>query len=280
MPTKISETRITGRHHPLLKRIRAMVRSGELLGPGPAGQEILLETPSLIEEALRCGVPIHAVLYREGSTAAIQELGESLPPETRRYWVQEELFPELTSTETSPGIVALAQAPAWTEQDLFAGPRPFLAVLAGVQDPGNLGTILRTAEALGATGTLAARGTVSPYNAKAFRAAAGTLFRLPVLWNLTAQQIVAKLREHGITLLSSVPRGGRRIDELDLGGSVAVALGAEGSGLPRELEEAGCRVSIPMAGAVESLNVAAAAAILLYEIARQRQRSSAAWKGA
>lgn len=266
--------RIAGRRHPLIKRIRGIVRSGNLLDCSDTGDEVLLETPTLIEDAIQNGVTISAVLFRGDAPPSVRALRHRIPPSAKQYDVEPKLFPELISTETNPGIVALAKAPIWREQDLFAGKQPLLVVLAGIQDPGNLGTILRAADAFGVSGVLATKGTVSPYNAKAIRAASGSLFHLPVITNLPAQRIVSLLRRENVTLLVSAARGGKSLAEFDVSKPLALALGSEGAGLSRELEEAGLRVSIPMAPPVESLNVATAAGVMLYEIARRRQSAS------
>ena len=264
--TAAAVRRTMGRHHPLLKRVRRMVRSGELCDQG----EVLLETPTLIDDALASAVLVTAALLRHGAGAEARALAKRLAKGAEIYELSPSVFNHLTTTETSPGILALAQAPRWEEADLFSGSAPLVLLLAGLQDPGNLGTILRTAEAFGCTGALATRGTVSPWNAKAVRAAAGTLFRLPLLGQRTVPQVLALLRREGVALLKAAARGGRPLAEVKLDRPVAIALGSEGAGLPREFEEAGTRVSISMAPQVESLNVAAAAAVLLYEIARQR----------
>ena len=254
-----------------------MVRSCTLLD----GDEVLLETPRLIEDAMQCGVTVHTALIRSDAPAALRQLLRRVPRGTKLYEVEPKLFPELTSTEESPGIVGLANVPCWKEADLFAGGLPLLVVLAGIQDPGNLGAILRAAEAFGATGVLATKGTVSPFNAKAIRAAAGTLFRLAVLSDFTAPRIISLLRRENVALLASAPRGGTAlagiagVAGIDVTKPLALALGSEGAGLPRELEAAGIHVSIPIASRVESLNVAAAASVMLYEIARQRALASA-----
>ena len=261
---------IAGRHHPLIQRIRAMVRSGDLLEDG----EVLLETPHLIEDAIQSGVAINTLLVRSDAPPPVRALLQRVPGAAKQYSIEPKRFAELTSTENNPGIVALAKAPAWKEKDMFLGRRPLLLVLAGIQDPGNLGTILRVAEAFGATGVMATKGTVSPFNAKAIRAASGTLFRLPVLSSLSPRGIVSLLRRENVALLASTPRGGESLAEIDVSKPLALALGSEGAGLPRELEEAGRRVSIPIAPRVESLNVATAASVMLYEIARQRQSAS------
>jgi RNA methyltransferase, TrmH family len=268
MPPRTPPREVTGRHHPLIKRIRAMVRSGELRDEG----EILLETPNLIEDALRSGVAISTLLLRSDAKPSVRGLLQRVPGEVKQYIVETKRFAELSSTESNPGIIALARAPAWKEQEMFPGSKPLLLVLAGIQDPGNLGAILRAAEAFGVTGVLTTRGTVSPFNAKAIRAASGTIFRLPVFTELSPRAINDLLRRRNVVLFASTPRGGESVAEIDVSRPLALALGSEGTGLPRELEAAGRRVSIPIAMSVESLNVASAASVMLYEIARQRQR--------
>jgi TrmH family RNA methyltransferase len=248
-----------------------MVRSGELCDQG----EVLLETPTLIEDALASGVPVTAALLRSDAGAEAQAFAKRLARE-KIYELPASVFDGLTTTQTSPGILALAQEPRWEEVDLFSGSVPLVLLLAGLQDPGNLGAILRAGEAFGTTGVVLTRGTVSPFNAKAIRAAAGAVFRMPMLSELTPEQATALLRRRSTLLLAAVARGGRPLEQTDLRRPLAIALGSEGAGLPREIEHAATRVSIPMARQVESLNVASAAAVLLYEIARQRQQGNGA----
>ena len=245
-----------------------MVRSGELSADGL----VLLETARLIEDALASGVTIPTVLFRSGAKTRHSRLFEKLPDETAIYEVAPKVFDTLTTTETSPGILALAEQPRWREEDLFPTAKPpLILVLAGLQDPGNLGTILRAAEAFGATGVLVARDTVSPYNAKAIRATAGALFRLPILRGLSGAEIVALLRRRRVKLFTSVVSGGSPLSSTDLTGPLAIVFGSEASGAPAEFRAVGQPLTIPLAVSVESLNVAASAAVILYEIARQRK---------
>ena len=261
---------VLGRHNPLVKRIRVMLRAGELRD----ADEVLLETPNLIEDAIASGVEITSALLRSTAGNAARTVAKKLPHGTPLQELEPESFDRLVSTQHNPGILAMAKAPSWQEEDVLGGAQPLVIVLAGIQDPGNCGTILRAAEAFGATGVLATKGTVSPYNAKVIRAAAGSLFRLPMLTQLSASQIVNLLRREKIALFSTVVRDGKPFAEIDIARPLAIALGSEGSGLPRELEQAGERVSLAMARQVESLNVAAAASVILHEIARRRLDSS------
>jgi TrmH family RNA methyltransferase len=259
-----------GRHHPLVKRVRAMLREGDLRHGG----EVLLETPTLIEDAVTSGVEITAVLLRSNIGRAARDAVAKIPNPGSVLELDPEWFDRLSSTHHNPGIMALAKAPVWREEDVLSGAKPLVVVLAGIQDPGNCGTILRAAEAFGATGALITKGTVSPFNAKTIRAAAGTLFRLPMLTGLSTKQILMLLSREGIALLTTVAKDGVPLGQVDVTKPSAVALGSEGSGLPPELEAAGECISIPMSRQVESLNVAAAAAVTLYEIARRRLESS------
>jgi len=266
--TRISPITIEGRHNPLVKELRRAARSGELL----SGGLVVLETERLIHDALESGIPVEKVLISRGNARRARELIEKLPAGTTVYEVPSEVFETLTSTQTSPGVLAMARAPQWDEGDLMTA-TALLVIVAGVQDPGNLGAIIRAAEAFGATGMLLSQGTVSPYNAKAIRAAAGSLLRLPMLRELSVGGIATFLSRHAVRLFSAVAEGGRPICSMDFTGPAAVAVGSEGAGLPKELAAAGEQFTIPLVPTAESLNVAAATAVALYEIARQRAGS-------
>jgi RNA methyltransferase, TrmH family len=162
--------------------------------------------------------------------------------------------------------------PVWTIEQLFRG-SPLIVVLDGLQDPGNAGTIIRTAEAFGATGLLFVKGTVNPFNAKALRASAGSLFRIPFLYAVDAALARAALRQHKVELYAAVPKrpgaASVGIDEVDLSRRCGIVIGSEGHGVGEDLRGSATDVSIPTVG-VESLNAAVAAGILLYEARRQR----------
>ena len=260
--------KIEGQHHPLAKTIRRMVRSGELAQDG----FVLLETVRLMEDALASGVPIPRVLVSTHAVVHLKRLLERLPKDTTVYELSPKVFETLGSTETGQGILGLAEEPRWQEDDLFPpGRPPLILVLARLQDPGNLGTLLRTAEAFGATGVLLTQGTVSPFNAKAIRATAGALFRIPMLRGLPVAAVLAVLRRRRVKLFTSVVAGGTPLPAANLTGPAAVVFGAEGAGAPLEFRAVGEPLTIPLAAPVESLNVASAAAVILYEIARQRE---------
>jgi TrmH family RNA methyltransferase len=144
-----------------------------------------------------------------------------------------------------------------------------VVVLDGLQDPGNAGAILRAAEAFGATGVLGLKGTVNPYNPKAVRASAGSVFRVPLVWGIEASEALATLQQQRLDLYAAVPSARRLLSEADLRRGCAFIIGSEGRGVSEALRAASTELRIPTSG-VESLNAAVAAAILLYEARRQR----------
>jgi TrmH family RNA methyltransferase len=182
-----------------------------------------------------------------------------------------EVFASAVATEASQGVAALVSPPHFSLDELLKSRDPLLIGAAGVQDPGNLGTVIRSAEAFGATGVLLFEGTVSAFNPKTIRAAAGSLFRLPVI-TTKFSEISHKLREHGVRLCATSSHKGKSIEEADLNGGVCILIGNEGTGLPKPLlADVNETLVIPHASRVESLNAAMAATVILYEAARQRR---------
>ena len=248
-----------------------------------------VEGARLVEEALRSGCPIQAVLFSESGERHHERLAPLIDrPEMGFPTLRttDRLFEGLADTEHPQGVAALVKPRETSFDDLVnsAGSAcaPLLVVLAGVQDPGNVGTILRTAAAFGATGGATAAsgvsGTASPYSPKALRASAGAALHLPILAGMSLAILLTQFKIVGIrTLASSVrePDDGDQALlapwEVDWCQAVALLVGNEGAGLPEEVERsADARIRIPMASGVESLNAAAAAAVVFYEAARQR----------
>lgn len=248
-----------------------------------------VEGVRLVEEALRSGCRIEAVLFSESGERHHERLAPLIGrPEMGFPTLRttDRLFEGLADTEHPQGVAALVHPSIASLDDLLRTPAsacaPLLVVLAGVQDPGNVGTILRTAAAFGATGAVTAAsgqsGTASPFSPKALRASAGAALHLPILPGMSLPILLTQLRIAKVhTLASSVrePQEGepRVLSpwEVNWCESVALLVGNEGAGLPEEVEHsADARIRIPMASGVESLNAAAAAAVLFYEAARQR----------
>ena len=282
---------LTSRDNRWLKQFRMALRGGLPTESGCVG----VEGVRLVEEALQSGCRIEAVLFSESG----ERHRERLAPLVNRPEIAfpvlrttDRLFEGIADTERPQGVAALVQPRTATLDDLLRPPRkvcsPLLAVLAGVQDPGNVGTILRTAAAFGATGAVTAAsgqsGTATPYSPKALRASAGAALHLPILAGMSLAILLAQLKVENVrTLASSVHEP--RADEQPLLAPwqvnwcqpVALLIGNEGAGLPEEIERgADARIRIPMSSGVESLNAAAAAAVLFYEAARQRNSAAAA----
>lgn len=250
---------ITSRTNPRLKQLRAALNGQPRLSGGLIG----LEGEHLLEEALRSGVEVRTVFLRED-----RALPGSLPnhPDFEVLTVAKDAF--VSATETPQGIAALAVPPLHDVDDLLRG-RPLIVITEALQDPGNLGTIIRTAEAFGATGILTLPGTVSPWNQKALRASAGSALRLPVVAG--DRSTIDLLRGKGVRILAAVPADGIPATKAGLVEPCAILLGNEGAGLsPSMLGLADERITIPTPGPTESLNAAIAGSILLYEAARQR----------
>ena len=235
-----------------------------------------IEGPNLLEEALRAGLRIHCLFVAEGAEHLLEPL--NLPVEIETLLVPKAMLNSALTTETPQPIAALVEPPDWTWAHLLDAHRntaSLVLVLAGLQDPGNLGTILRSAEAFGADGVVSLPGTVSAWNPKALRASAGSVFRLPLL-SVTVEDCFLHLREAGAKVWVTTVHAAEPADLVNLAGPVALLIGNEGNGVPPELAaQADGALTIPCPGPVESLNAAVAASVLLYEAARQRSTRSA-----
>jgi TrmH family RNA methyltransferase len=264
---------VQSRQNARVKELRAA-----LLRPGRGeGDSIALEGLHLVDEALRSGMPLQTIFVAQGHENLIAGLGLKTGDTTEILAVPREILDSVVSTESPQPIAALAHPRNWPWAEVL-GHRPgapapipaLLAVLSGIQDPGNLGTILRSAEAFGATGVICLTGTVSRWNPKAMRASAGSVFRLPTLAS-SAAKCFQHLREANIHTLAALPQDADPLGHIDLRQPIALVIGAEGSGLAPEIAaECDDRITIPCPGPVESLNAAVAASVLLYEASRQR----------
>jgi RNA methyltransferase, TrmH family len=274
---------ITSRDNKWLKMFRAALR-----GTGPRdGEPIGVEGPKQVEAALRSGLEAEALLVSE---AGEREAGRILDaasatetgiPRSRVLRTTNKLFEGVAGTDTPQGVAGLFRQRAWGFDDVLRGPgamresSPLVIVLAAVQDPGNVGTILRSAEAFGATGAVASRGTADPWSPKALRASAGSALRLPVLRGMAIPVLLAQLKIAGVKIYAatSAPRDGAA--EPDLREPTAIFVGNESSGVPAEVERAADGIiSIPMTATVESLNAGVAASLVLYQAARQRKAAA------
>jgi TrmH family RNA methyltransferase len=192
----------------------------------------------------------------------------------------------LSGVRSSSAVVALAERPRFEAREIFggrapdaggapdAGDAPLVVVVADLQDPGNVGAIVRVAEAGGATGVLVTGQSADPYGWKALRGSMGSALRLPILVSKGAIPVEV-LRQRHCRIVATTPRDGRSVFDTDLSGPLALLIGSEGPGLPADVVAAADeRVSVPMAAPVESLNAAATAAVVIYEARRQRSASA------
>jgi TrmH family RNA methyltransferase len=259
---------LSSRDNTWLKRFRAALR-----GRAPdTGGAIGIEGRKMLEEAVRSGLRVEAVLVSELGARHLVALRAPLPPGVRVLRTSDRLFVSVSGTETPQGIAALVHPRTWNAENILRGADTLVVVLVALQDPGNVGTIVRTAEAFGASGVVAARGTANPYAPKALRASAGSALRIPMLVGLAPSICLAQLKLARVTLIVTSLEIGSSPAEVDWHGPCAILIGNEGGGLPPEVERsADVRVKIPMVPGVDSLNAAVAASVLLYEAARQRR---------
>ena len=282
---------ITSRDNKWLKQFRAALR-----GTGPAaGEPIPAEGPKLVEEGVRSGLETEALLVSEAGERHLERIlqvaGESDSgiPRSRIFRTTDKLFEGVAGTEAPQGVAALFRQREWGFDDVmrgranlagaFSSDSPLIVVMAAVQDPGNVGTIVRSAEAFGASGVVATRGTADPWSPKALRASAGSALRLPLIRGMAIPVFLAQLRVAGVSILAAGTKAGAATSARDaaapmsdLRGPCAIFIGNEGAGLPNEVEHsADDWISIAMNKDVESLNAGVAASVILFEAARQRR---------
>jgi TrmH family RNA methyltransferase len=269
--------RIEGRHNPLVKQLRQAFARAELTDTG----DCAIEGLRILEEAIRSGLRFSSVFFRESAQAAADRLLPQIGAQVETLLLPDKLFDSLVPSESPQGVAALVRLKEFSLDDVLerlqVGP---IVVLAGLQDPGNLGTILRSAEAFGSAGIVLGEGTVSPFNSKVVRASAGSVFRLPTIHGQAShgksaaklEEVSAKLRAQGVRLIATSSHKGTQLDQADLKGATAIFFGNEGSGLPRDvMAKMDESIAIPHTAQVESLNAGVAASIVLYEAARQRK---------
>lgn len=269
LKTQNSKLRIASRDNSLLRHARA-VRDGK------ATESIFVEGLRLCEEALRSGLKIEAVIYsdqlarKDRVSQLIQELERA---SEKAASVSEKLLESISYTKTPQGIVVLASRP-FLDPKQFAsrqGANPLVTVLHHLNNPVNVGAILRTAEAAGVTGVVTTAGSADPFSAKALRGAMGAAFRLPIWTGVNYLKAIDWCREHGLRTVCADTHAAKSYDAFNWRTPTALVMGAESDGLSaEEMAVADDTVSIPMKGSTESLNVAVAAGILLYEAQRQR----------
>ncbi len=256
-------TAITSRHHPIVKQFRDAARGGDLM---------LLDGWHLLAEAVGAGLVVETLAVCGPPTADEQTLIDRAGRgHARVVEVSGAVLNALSPVNSPTGVVATARKPDIDSAAVLVPPPALVIAGFGLQDPGNAGAVIRSAAAAGATGVVFDQLSADPWSWKALRASMGGVFHLPVVRSRHPLGAADEWRAAGVTLIAAVPRGGVPMHQANLTGPVAVLMGGEGPGLPADvLSAADARISIPMAGAMESLNVAVAAALILYEARRQR----------
>lgn len=242
----------------LLKKSKARTEQGVYI----------VEGIKMFQEAPRgeiVKVYISEALFEKGS---LQESLKQIPYEV----LKNDVFAHAADTKTPQGVLCVMKQKHYTLEQLTAGKSPLLLVLENLQDPGNLGTMMRTAEGAGVSGVLLSRGCVDIYNPKTIRSTMGSIYRVPFLYTDNLRADMEKLHKKGITTYAAHLKGKEFYDEASYQGPTAFLIGNEGNGLSDELSEMAKQyIKIPMEGQLESLNAAVAAAILMYEASRQRR---------
>ena len=262
----MSIERITSRQNPLVKQFRDVAHGG-------VREAMLLDGEHLIEEALGSGIPIDVAAF--GERLGHGPLADRLHREgVTVVLVTDAVLGAISPVQAPSGVVGIARRRPATLEHVFATKPPLVGMLHDVQDPGNVGAVVRAAEGCGGTGIVCSERTADPFGWKALRGAMGSTFRLPVAAG-PLDEAIALARSRGLRVFATTARGGTALPECDLRGPAAVIFGGEGAGLPAALiDAADARLTIPMKAPVESLNVAIAAALVLYEAARQRHRDT------
>lgn len=261
---------ISSRQNPFVQHCRGLARRRDAL----AG-DILIDGLRLLSDALAAGVPVlgaaaTAEVWRNPEGAALAGVLEAHGAQL--YEATSAVIEAASPVRAPSGMVAVGRRQLDDPASVLA-PRPALVTCAAhVQDPGNLGAIVRSAEAAGATGVMVAAGSADPLGWKALRGSMGSAFRLPIAAVPRAEDACAMAREQAIRVVATTPDGGSDLHDVDLTGPVMILVGGEGAGLPPAVRAfAEVTLSIPMRPPVESLNVAVATGIILFEAHRQRR---------
>jgi TrmH family RNA methyltransferase len=234
---------------------------------------LAVEGPHLVEEALRAErAAVQSIIVAAGARQGFRNLLARMPSQAEVVEVPDRLFHQVAATESPQGIAALVELQPANLDDSVGRADALVIVACGLQDPGNLGAIVRSAQAFGATALITLEETVSPFNPKAVRASAGGVFHLPVFMGEKAPQLFVRLRQASVRIVATDRRSPSTIMDADVRGPMAILIGREAVGIAPEIAaEADMRVSIPIRPGMDSVNAATAASIFLYEVARQRR---------
>jgi RNA methyltransferase, TrmH family len=259
---------IASRQNGLVKELRKAFSHSEATPDGA----VAIEGVRIIEEAIRSGLKFQTVFFSESARNVATRLLQQIGSQTETLILPDDVFASAVNTESPQGVAALVKWKPVKLEELVdpKDDKLLLIAVGGLQDPGNLGTIIRSAEAFAARGVLLGEKTVSPFNPKVVRASAGSIFREPVI-QVKLSETVTKMKETGIRVLATSSHKGKPLQDANFSGPCMIVIGNEGAGLaPEILAQADELMTIPHSERVESLNAGIAASIILYEAARQR----------
>lgn len=261
---------ISSRQNPIVRTFRALADN-----PDPTGERLLLDGAHLVRDAHAAGAVFELLVVAAsrlgGGTEEEHLIKELAPAVIDIVAADDKVFAALSPVKSPAGIAAIVRRKVTAPPLLCRRPHAFVVTAADVQDPGNVGAVIRSAEAGGATGAFICGASASPFSWKALRGSMGSALRLPVVAGMTTEAVMNCMAEADLRMIAAVPEGGESPDDIDWRGAVGLFVGGEGAGLSEEVVgRCSTRVTIPMAVTVESLNVAVAAGILIYAARRQR----------
>jgi TrmH family RNA methyltransferase len=261
---------VSSRHNPIVRSFRELADH-----PDPTGERVLLDGAHLVRDAQAAGAVFEVVVvaasklgsdHEEGALAVSLEAAD-----VDVVSVDDKVFSSISPVKTPSGLAAIARRQVSAPLLICGHQRAFIIAAIDVQDPGNVGSLLRASEAGGATGAFVCGSSANPFSWKALRGSMGSALRLPVVAGMTTEAVVDCMKSAGLRLVAAVPHGGEPPDEIDWRAPTGLLLGGEGAGLSDAMvARSDLRVTVPMASTVESLNVAVAAGILIYAARRQR----------
>jgi len=261
---------ISSRQNPLVRTFRALADD-----PDPTGERLLLDGAHLVRDAHDAGAAFEVLVVaasRLGTLTEEEQIAQALEASgVDVIAADERVFAALSPVKSPSGIAAIVRRKVTAPSLICQHPRAFVVTIVDVQDPGNVGALLRASEAGGATGAFVCGASASPFSWKALRGSMGSALRLPIVAGMPTEAVMTYMDEAGLRMIATVPRGGESPDDIDWRGQTGLLVGGEGPGLSDDvLARCSARVTIPMASTVESLNVAVAGGILIYAARRQR----------
>ncbi len=260
---------ITSLRNPLVKEIKSLYRKKERM----KNNSFIIEGIKIIKEAINYNYPIKNIIYTDCllNTKDGKEFYESIIGLNNIIYVPDNVFKEISDTENPQGVLAIAKFEYKTINLLHKKEKLFLIMLDGLQDPGNMGTIIRTADAFNIDGIIITSGSVDPYNPKVVRATMGSIFRVPLYYTYDGLSELESLKEKGIKVYSTSLEGSIPIYNADFKESIILIIGNESKGVSYDYYSLSDKlIKIPMPGNAESLNAGVAASIIMYEVMKQR----------